>query len=149
MAKGKYQQWLDPDGLILIRGWARDGLGYDQIAKKMEISRSTLMEWRKTYPDISDALKRSREVSDYEAEDTLEKRIRGYTVVESTTTLDDNGEVIGVVQREKHIPPDTTALIFYLKNRMPKKWKDKPIDEADEDALKKLREILGAIPSAF
>lgn len=53
MAKGKYQYWLTDDGLLRIQGWARDGLTDEQIAKEMHISRSTLAEWRKRYPDIA------------------------------------------------------------------------------------------------
>ena len=42
MAKGKFQEWLTPEGLLKIEGWARDGLIDEQIAKNMGISRSTL-----------------------------------------------------------------------------------------------------------
>ncbi len=58
MAKGKYEEWLEPDSLLLISAWARDGLTDDQIANNMGISRSTLSEWKKKFPDISDALKK-------------------------------------------------------------------------------------------
>ena len=47
MAKGKYGRWLEPDGLILLRGWARAGLTDQQIAKNMDISTSTLYQWKK------------------------------------------------------------------------------------------------------
>ena len=49
MAKGKYQEWLEPEKLILIEGWARDGLTDEQIAKNIGISRSTLNEWKNKY----------------------------------------------------------------------------------------------------
>ena len=59
MAKGKYEEWCnDPDKKLLLSGWARDGLTDEEIAKKIGISRSTLSEWKKKYPDISDTLKR-------------------------------------------------------------------------------------------
>lgn len=60
MAKGKFQEWLTPEGLLKIEGWARDGLIDEQIAKNMGISRSTLNVWKTKYPDISDALKKER-----------------------------------------------------------------------------------------
>ena len=122
MAKGKYQKWLEPDGLILLEGWARDGLTNEQISKNMGISRETLNEWKKTYSDISDALKKGRQVTDYMVESALLQ-----------SALDGN----------------VAAQIFWLKNRAAKKWKDKPLDETDEDTLKKLKELLGGIPSAF
>lgn len=49
MAKGKYQKWLEPEGLILLEGWARDGLTDEQIAKNMGITRKTLAEWKCKY----------------------------------------------------------------------------------------------------
>ena len=59
MAKGKYDAWInDPDKLTLLAGWARKGLSDEQIAKNMGIRRSTLNEWRKKFPVISDALSR-------------------------------------------------------------------------------------------
>lgn len=35
MAKGKYQEWLEPEGLLKLEGWARDGLTDEQIAQNM------------------------------------------------------------------------------------------------------------------
>ena len=46
MAKGKYQQWLEPDSLIKLEGWARDGLTDEQIAHNMGINVSTLYVWK-------------------------------------------------------------------------------------------------------
>ena len=54
----KYKDWLTEEGLLLIEGWARDGLTNDQIAHNIGIARGTLYEWQKTYPDFKDALKR-------------------------------------------------------------------------------------------
>ena len=50
MAKGKYQEWLEPDGLLLLEGWARDGLSDEQIAHNMGIVTSTLYDWKKSTP---------------------------------------------------------------------------------------------------
>ena len=66
MAKGKYAEWLEPEGLALLEGWARDGLTDEQIAEKCGVVRTTLYEWKKQHPDISDALKRGKEVVDYQ-----------------------------------------------------------------------------------
>lgn len=62
VAKGKYEKWLEPDGLLLLQSWARDGLTDEQIAGNMGISHTTLYEWRKKYPNISEALKRARKL---------------------------------------------------------------------------------------
>ena len=98
MAKRKYDYWKSEDGLLLIEGWARDGLTDEQIAKNIGINRDTLYEWKKKFPDISDALKRTKEVVDREVENALFKAAM-------------EGKV--------------TAMIFWLKNRKQLDWRDK------------------------
>ena len=115
MAKSK---WNDiKDKLILIEGWARDGLTDEQIADKLGISKDTFYKYKKKYPDFSDSLKRGKEIIDYEVENALLKNAL-------------NGNI--------------TAQIFWLKNRKPKQWKDK-VDiegEANKETLNKLDEVL-------
>ena len=125
MAKGKYQKWLEPEGLLKIEGWARDGLTDEQIAHNMGISRDTLIQWKKKYSDISDTLKKGKEVVDRAVENALLKRALGCTVKEKTTMYDENGEKTSERVVEKDVPPDTTAQIFWLKNRKPEEWRDK------------------------
>lgn len=121
VAKGKYQRWLEPDGLLLLEGWARDGLTDEQLAEKIGITATTLYDWKNKFPEISEALKKGKEVVDYEVENALLNKALG---------------------------GDTTAQIFWLKNRRPDKWRDKPEMPGDTDALKKARELLEGIPSA-
>ncbi len=125
MAKGKYEYWLTPEGLLKLEGWARDGLTDEQIAENMRIHRDTLNEWKKKYSDISDSLKRGKDVVDIQVENALLKRaLGGFSCKETTSMLTDDGmRVIKVV--EKEVAPDTTAQIFWLKNRRPDKWRDK------------------------
>ena len=68
MALGKINEWLERDKLILLEGWARDGLTDEQIAKNIGISRASLYEWKKKEVDIFDALKKGKEVIDFEVE---------------------------------------------------------------------------------
>ena len=79
MAKGKYEYWLTPEGLLKLEGWARDGLTDEQIAQNIGISRSTLNAWKERYSDISDTLKKGKEVVDRKVENALLKRALGYT----------------------------------------------------------------------
>lgn len=125
MAKGKYQRWLEPDGLLLLEGWARDGLTDEQLAEKMEISPSTLYEWKVKYPEISEALKKGKEIVDIQVENALLKRALGYEYMEERVEISDK-DGRKVIQTTKTVPPDTTAQIFWLKNRRPDKWRDKP-----------------------
>ena len=130
MAKGKYAEWLEPEGLLLLEAWARDGLTDEQIAHNMKIGARTLYEWKQKYPQISQALKKGKAVVDVEVENSLLKRAKGCTVVEETQELminPDTGkrELITTKKVIKEIPPDTTAQIFWLKNRRPDLWRDK------------------------
>ena len=120
MAKGKYHEWLSEDGLIKIQGWARDGLIDEQIAHNMGITTKTLYEWKNKYGEISEALKKGKEVIDRQVENALLKRALGYTYDE--TTYEDGVETKRV---KKEVAPDTTAQIFWLKNRKPAEWRDK------------------------
>ena len=120
MANPKYEEWLTPEGLTLLEGWARDGLTNEQISSNIGVAESTLYKWKGELSEISEALKRGREVADYEVENALFKRATGFRYVEVTKEG-------GVVTKEvtKEVAPDTTAAIFWLKNRKPSEWRDK------------------------
>lgn len=120
MAKGKYHRWLEPEGLLLIEGWARDGLIDKQIAHNMGINAATLYDWKNKYAEISEALKRGKEVVDRLVENALLKRALGYSYTE--ITYEGGIETKRVI---KEVVPDTTAQIFWLKNRKPEEWRDK------------------------
>lgn len=147
MARGKYEYWRTSDGLILLEGWARDGLTDEQLADKIGIAVSTLYDWKNKFSDISEALKKGKEIVDMEVENALLKRALGYSYTEVMT--EESTE--GTKRREtvKFIPPDTTAQIFWLKNRRPDKYRDKPESQGDSEDLKKAREILEGISSAI
>ena len=135
MAKGKYQEWLTEEGLLQLESWARDGLTDEQIASNMGISRETLSQWKKKYSDISDTLKRGKAVVDIQVENALLKRALGYSYDEVTKerVLDydpSTGQVVGSHMEvtktvKKEVQGDTTAQIFWLKNRRPEQWRDK------------------------
>lgn len=93
----KATDWETPEALILIEGWARSGLTDEQIAANMGINRTTLYRWKKQNSDLCNALKKGKEVADFEVENAL---------------------------YEAAIGGNVTACIFWLKNRIPEKWKD-------------------------
>ena len=130
MASGKYQQWLEPDGLSLLEGWARDGLTDEQIAHNMGIATGTLYAWKKAHGEISEALKKGKEVVDIEVENALLKRAMGCDYIEERVEVNGDGKR-KVTQTTKHIPGDTTAQIFWLKNRRADRWRDKPTPTAE------------------
>ena len=129
MALGKINEWLKKDKLILLEGWARDGLTDEQIAKNIGINRTTLYDWKKKEVNIADALKKGKEVIDFEVENALLKRALGYEYEEETY---ENGILTKKVK--KQVPPDTTAQIFWLKNRKKEQWREKvEVVKTDED----------------
>lgn len=121
----KYKEWLDDDNLLRLSAWARDGLSDKQIAHNMGIAYSTFREWKAKYPAIAAALKFSKEVADIEVENALYKRAMGYTYKEITKELRDK-EIIITKEIYKHMPPDTTAQIYWLSNRKNDNWKRNP-----------------------
>ena len=140
MAKGKYQRWLEPDGLLLLEGWARDGLTDEQLAEKMGCGVRTLYDWKERFPQISQALKKGKEIVDIQVENALLKRALGYEYMEERVEISEK-DGRKVIQTTKTVPPDTTAQIFWLKNRRPDQWRDKPVegapevDQTEDDAL--------------
>lgn len=114
----KIDEWLEKDKLILLEGWARDGLTKEQIAHNIGIGRTTLYEWEQKEPNIANVLKRSREIVDFEVENALYKSAM-------------NGNV--------------TAQIFWLKNRRKEQWRDKVEYETNNDDLNKVKELLSKI----
>lgn len=133
----KIDEWLEQDKLILLEGWARDGLTEEQIAKNMGISVKTLYNWKTDNLPILQALKKGKEVVDIEVENALLKRALGYNYDEVTY---ENG--IETKRVTKQVAPDTTAQIFWLKNRKPDKWRDKVVDTENEEAITNASDIL-------
>lgn len=109
----------------MIEGWARQGLTDEQIAKNMGIKKSTFYDWLKKYPDISESLKKGKAPVDFEVENALYKRAVGFEYEEVETLYEEvNGEKKKKVKRIKRTAlPDTSAIIFWLKNRKPEQWR--------------------------
>lgn len=111
MAKTTYKDWEAEEKILLLQGWARNGLTNEQIASNMDIVVSTLWEWRKKSPKISNALKIGKDEADIQVENALYK-----------AALEGN----------------TTAMIFWLKNRRSKEWRDKIQQEITTESAIKL-----------
>lgn len=152
MAKGKYHEWITEEGLIKIEGWAREGLTDEQIAYNMGICRDTLIQWKKQYFEIAEALKNGKEVVDLKVENALfERALGGVHEVKKhiklkETYYDQQGrkcekEKVESVIDQIYVPGDTTAQIFWLKNRKPASWRDK-VEIQDTTALERLDDIL-------
>lgn len=101
-------EWLTPENKTRIRGWCLDGLIDKQIYKNMGISRTTFYKWKSENSEFADLLKRGKEIADREVENALFKSATGF-----------------IGPDDKYYPPNTTAQIFWLKNRKKDDWKDK------------------------
>ena len=97
MAKGIYEQWLENENLLLLRGWKTKGLTDQQIADNIGINVRTLDKWKASHGQIRQALKRGKEHANYAVENALLKK-----------AMDGN----------------TTAMIFWLKNNYRDKYTD-------------------------
>ncbi len=117
MAKSKWEEVKEK--LVLIEGWARDGLTDIQIAEKLRISKDTFYEYKKKYSDFSDSLKKGKEIIDYQVENALLKN-----------ALEGN----------------VTAQIYWLNNRKPKQWKNKrETSEGNNEEITKVEQLLNKI----
>ena len=96
IAKGRYHEWLEQDKLILLQGWAQDGLTDEQIAHNIGITTTTLYDWKNKFPDFAKTLKKGKEVVDYAVQGALLK---------------------------KALSGDTMAIMYWLNNRQPDKWR--------------------------
>lgn len=114
----KYESHVQPK-LMLIEAWARDGLTDEQIANNLGIALSSFYEYKKEYSEFADALKNGKETIDVMVENALLKSALGYEYTEEQVGKD------GVYEVKKYAQPNTTALIFWLKNRRPAAWRDK------------------------
>lgn len=112
--------WLTKENLMRIQGWARDGLSNEQIAYNMNVGIRTLYKWQKQNMQFKQALKVGKDTADRQVENALFKSALGYEYKEEVVTND--GRVVTVT---KHQKANTTAQIFWLKNRKPEKWRDK------------------------
>lgn len=110
----------------------------EMLADFFHVSVPTLNKWKKDYPDFLKSLKESKDLLDSKVEHSLFERAMGYKHNEDKI-FNNNGEPL-IVPTVKHYPPDTTAMIFWLKNRQPEKWRDKQeIELSDRPLVKRTK----------
>ena len=153
MAKSKVGEWLEQDKLTLLEAWARDGLTDEQIAHNMGITATCLYNYKNKYIEIFNALKKGKKVVDIEVENALFKNAVGFSYVEEVVStkkevIYEDGKRVKeisepiVIKIQKYKQPETTAQIFWLKNRKPDVWRDKIIDVENEEAIANATDIL-------
>lgn len=141
-----------------VEGLVRRGATAKEVADELEVSVSTLYKWADEDDAFSEALKGNRDIVDMQVEKSLLQRAMGYKASEKKTIVQsgNNGEQkpVRIEIIEKEIPPDTTACIFWLKNRNPDLWRDKreydvegKMNVEDDALTKSLEELAGGLKS--
>jgi len=122
----------DPKFAKIAQSMCKLGATDAEVADALDVAVSTIWRWSSTIPEFCSALKVGKEQNDDRAEVTLFKRAMGYEY-KSEKIFQFQGEPV-IVPYTEHVQPDVTALIFWLKNRRPDKWRQQPeAQPADSD----------------
>lgn len=119
----KYFTHVEPK-LLLISAWARNGLTDADICNNLEVGKDAWISYKKEFPELQEALKKSKEEADFIIEHELYEKAKGKTILLNKVKVLNDGTLIPY-QEESYIAGDVTAQIFWLKNRNPKDWRDK------------------------
>ena len=107
------------------------GMTDKEMADFFGVAESTLNLWKTVHPEFSESLKGGKDLIDAQVAAKLFHRAIGYEHPEDDIRAV-NGEIV-ITPMVKHYPPDTTAAIFWLKNRQPQKWRDKQEEGGDNE----------------
>lgn len=133
MSYKKYEDDVEPR-LLEISGWVRNGITEKAMAKKLGIAYSTFRVYKKSKSALLGTLRESKEVVDIKVENAMLKRALGYKVVDVVSErvynkVTQKYETVVTKETIKDINPDVGAAMFWLRNRRPKDWTDKPKEE--------------------
>lgn len=106
-----------------VKKLAMLGLTDEQLATYFDVGVVTIRNWKAKYPEFLSALKDGKDHADAEVARSLYQRATGYSH-EAVKIFNDQGSPL-IVPYVEHYPPDTTACIFWLKNRRPREWRDR------------------------
>lgn len=102
-----------------------------ELATFFDVDVDTIHRWKKDHPEFYDSIKKGKAYADAQVASKLYHRANGYEHPEDDIKVCDKEIVITATI--KHYPPDTTACIFWLKNRQPEKWRDKQVVESENN----------------
>lgn len=115
--------WLSKDGLTLIAGWRRQGVPLTEIADKyVGVSRTAFFGWYRQSDELRKACSVSLEAANMSVEESLLKRATGYYYEEESYELIE-GKLVLTKKYKRYLPPDTKAILSWLYNRMPQRWR--------------------------
>ena len=135
--KKEYIEWVEK--------LAKLGATDVQLAEAFEVSEQTINNWKKEHEEFNLALKKGKLLADANVAESLYHRALGYS--HPAVKIMTAGGAIEQVPYTEHYPPDTAAAIFWLKNRQPKKWRDKPEEGGNAAELSAtLSELIEKLP---
>ncbi|WP_246782552.1 DNA-packaging protein [Wohlfahrtiimonas chitiniclastica] len=100
------------------------------LARFFDVSEQTINTWKHEYPEFLESIKKGKVDADALVAKSLFQRAIGYQYIETKNEMSEQGMKKSVTTKEAM--PDTTAQIFWLKNRQPDKWRDKPVAVSEE-----------------
>lgn len=133
----KYDPAFHP---VWVEKLAKLGATDVEIADTFDVSVWTIHEWSKVYPEFSHARRQGKSLADAEVASKLFHRATGYQHEETDVKVL-NGEVV-LTPVVKNYPPDTNAAMFWLRNRRPDLWRDKPPEATDNDESKPVKVVV-------
>ena len=101
-----------------------DGYTDKRLSKFFKMTEPTFNSYKKIYPKFFKSLKKSKEQADKKVVQSLFKRATGFEYTEVHTEFNSAGIMKNKTTIVKQVVPDTTACIFWLKNRQPGEWRD-------------------------
>lgn len=125
-----------PEFVEQARKLAALGATDREAADFFEVNEATIHRWKHTYPEFCESLKVGKETADARVEQSLYRRALGYSHDAVKIMMADGAPV--VEPYVEHYPPDTTAAIFWLKNRRPTEWRDVKAQEVSGPGGKEL-----------
>lgn len=111
------------------------GMTDKEMAAFFEVTEFTINKWKRDFPEFGLVLKEGKEIADAKVVQSLYRRALGYRH-KAVKHFNYKGDIIEAEYVERY-PPDTTAAIFWLKNRQSQKWRDR-VDPQDEDDINEL-----------
>lgn len=114
---------FDPAKCVQAEKLCKLGATDKELANFFEVSEQTLNTWKKEHPAFLESLKKGKEMADAEVGERLYQRACGYSHPE--VHISNYQGAITKTPITKHYAPDTTACIFWLKNRRPDVWRDR------------------------
>src|SRR6516164_743550 len=111
-----------PRMAVIARKACERGMTDNEIANLLGIGLATLYRWKIDYPAFARVFKLGKAAADDRVERSLYSRAIGYDYIAEKATMTRHGQK--TMRYRQHIPPDTAAAVWYLKNRRPEQWRD-------------------------